>query len=225
VHERVTERPVDGSVDEPRPRRAKSPTARLTRLLPRPLRVAIDWVVTIVGAIALVLLVKSYVVNPYQIPTASMEPTLHCGKPQPNCLAQFSDRVLANRVVYHLRNPRRAEIIVFEAPPQAARRCPPGGTFVKRIIGLPGDTVVERAGIVSIERDGRRFRLDEPYVSQSLRGSRSGRWGPIPEGHYFVMGDHRVESCDSRVWGAVSRERIVGPVVAVYWPPGRIGLP
>ena len=157
MHDRVTERPVDGPVDEPRPRRTKSPINRLTGRLPRPLGVAIDWVVTIAAAIALVLLVKAYVVNPYRIPTASMEPTLHCGKPQSGCLARFSDRVLANRFVYHLRDPRRGEIIVFEAPTQAARRCPPGGTFVKRIIGLPGDTVVEREGVVSIERDGRRL--------------------------------------------------------------------
>jgi signal peptidase I len=192
--------------------------------LPRPLRLTIDWIVTIGAAIAVVLLVKAYVVNPYRIPTASMEPTLHCGKPQSSCLARFSDRVLANRLAYHFRDPRRGEIIVFEAPPQADRRCPPGGTFVKRIIGLPGDTVVERDGVVSVERDGRRQRLSEPYVRDALRGFRTGRWGPVPEDHYFVMGDNRVESCDSRVWGPVARDRVVGPVLAVYWPPNRIGL-
>ena len=137
----------------------RNPVDRLTEGLPRGWRIAIDWVATIVGAVAIVLAIKAWVVNPYKIPSSSMEPTLHCARPGPGCLARFSDRVLANRFIYHFRSPRRGEIIVFKTPPQAEEKCGAGGTFVKRLIGLPGETVEERLiggkGIIFIKgRDG-----------------------------------------------------------------------
>ena len=122
-------------------RHSRNPVDRLTRGLPNPLRVTIDWIVTIVGAVAIVLLVKAFVVNPYRIPSSSMEPTLHCAQPAVGCEARFSDRVLANRFLYRLRDPRRGEIIVFKTPAAAQVKCGAGGTFVKRLIGLPGDVV------------------------------------------------------------------------------------
>src|ERR671932_1018360 len=97
--------------------------------LPRPLRLGGDWALTIVGAVAIVLAIKAWVVNPYRIPSSSMEPTLHCAKPGNGCLARFSDRVLANRFIYHFRKPHRGDIIVFKTPPQAAQKCGSGGTF------------------------------------------------------------------------------------------------
>ena len=69
-----------------------------------------------------------------------MEPSLHCARPADGCEASFSDRVLANRFIYHLRDPRRGEIVVFQTPPEARSRCGAGGTFVKRLIGLPGES-------------------------------------------------------------------------------------
>ena len=120
-------------------RHSRNPVDRLTRGLPNPLRVTIDWIVTIVGAVAIVLLVKAFVVNPYRIPSSSMETTLHCAQPAVGCEARFSDRVLANRFLYRLRDPRRGEIIVFKTPPAAQVKCGAGGTFVKRLIGLPGE--------------------------------------------------------------------------------------
>jgi len=119
----------------------RNPVDRLTEGMPRPWRVIIDWLVTIVGAIAIVLAIKAWVVNPYRIPSSSMEPTLHCARPGPGCEAGFSDRVLANRFIYHFRTPHRGDIVVFNTPPAAAERCGAGGVFVKRLIGLPGDTV------------------------------------------------------------------------------------
>src|SRR5512132_3173480 len=93
-------------VPEPRPRhRSRNPVDRLTQGLPHGLRVTIDWIVTIVGAIAIVLAIKAWVVNPYRIPSSSMEPTLHCARPASGCEARFSDRVLANRFIYHFRDP------------------------------------------------------------------------------------------------------------------------
>jgi signal peptidase I len=201
----------------------RNPVDRLTEGLPRRWRVAIDWAVTIVGAVAIVLAIKQWVVNPYRIPSSSMEPTLHCARPGPGCLARFSDRVLANRFIYWFRNPRRGEIIVFNTPPEAEAKCGAGGTFVKRLIGLPGETVQEKliGGRGYIFINGRR--LIEPYVQPSRRDSLTGTWH-VPKGEYFFMGDNRRESCDSREWGSVPRRNIIGEVFAVYWPPNRIGF-
>jgi signal peptidase I len=202
----------------------RNPVDRLTHRLPRPYRVAIDWVVTVVGAVAIVLAIKQWVVNPYRIPSSSMEPTLHCARPAPGCEASSSDRVLANRFIYHFRDPHRGEIVVFNTPGRAKQECGAGGTFVKRLIGLPGDAVRE---------DEKAFlwingkKLNEPYISAKRRDedvtNREESW-TVPEGEYFFVGDNRGESCDSRRWGSVPRNDLIGPVFATYWPPKRISL-
>jgi signal peptidase I len=198
----------------------RGPIHRLTAGLPRPLRIVVDWLVTIVGAIAIVLAIKAYVINPYRIPSSSMEPSLHCAEPAPDCQARFSDRVLANRFLYHFRKPERGDIVVFETPRAAQQECGAGGTFVKRIVGLPGETVVVSGeGVVSI--DG--TRLEETYVEPGRRGGQSGRW-PVRDGQYFMLGDNRRQSCDSRIWGALDEDNIIGEVFAIYWPPQRIGI-
>jgi signal peptidase I len=209
-----------------RPRmHSRNPVDRLTRGLPNGLRVTIDWIVTIVGAVAIVLLVKAFVVNPYRIPSSSMETTLHCAQPATGCEARFSDRVLANRFLYHLRSPRRGEIIVFKTPPAAQVKCGAGGTFVKRLIGLPGDVVELRlrndVGYVYI--NGKPLR--EPYIEKGRRGAVQG-FGPVrvKPGNYFMMGDNRSQSCDSRMWGTVPRANLIGKVFATYWPPNRVSL-
>jgi signal peptidase I len=216
--------PAEARPAPPR-RRSRNPVDRWTQGLPRPLRIAVDWIVTIAGAVAIVLLVKAYVVNPYRIPSSSMEPTLHCAEPAPGCEAGFSDRVLANRFIYHLRDPRRGEIVVFETPPEARVKCGAGGTFVKRIVGLPGETIAIRLdrGDGYVYVNGRR--LEEPYVRPDRRGA-VAEMAPrrIPEDSYFVMGDNRSQSCDSREWGSVPRENVIGKVFATYWPPNRISL-
>jgi signal peptidase I len=200
----------------------RNPVDRFTAGLPHGWRVAIDWIVTIAGAIAIVLAIKAWVVNPYRIPSSSMEPRLHCGGSRDaGCLARFSDRVLANRFIYHFRNPNRGEIVVFETPRLAKERCGgAGGTFVKRIIALPGETWEQRNGIVYI--NGRRLR--ETYLMPSGRDSRTEPARKVPSDQYFVMGDNRPHSCDSRNWGAVPRDNIIGKVFATYWPPNRISF-
>jgi signal peptidase I len=205
-----------------------NPLDRLTSGLPRFFRATIDWLLTIVGAILVVLAIKQWIVNPYRIPSASMEPTLHCARPAEGCLAAMSDRVLACRICYTLGSPKRGDIVVFKAPAYAAIRCGEAGTYVKRLIGLPGDTVHEdRHGFIWI--DGRR--LDEPYV-QPIRRTNDVADNPtylnatwhVPKGQYFFMGDNRGGSCDSRAWGSVPRSSLIGKVVATYWPPLRISI-
>jgi signal peptidase I len=198
----------------------RNPIDRLTHRLPRPWRIAIDWIVTIVGAVAIVLAIKQWVVNPYRIPSSSMESTLHCAGAGLGCTAQFSDRVLANRFIYHFTDPDRGDIVVFETPQEARSQCGAGGTFVKRIVALPGETWEMRSGFVYI--NGRR--LQEPYVKEDRRDSDTRPPEKIPKDSYWVMGDNRTQSCDSRVWGALPRANLIGKVFAVYWPPRRISL-
>jgi signal peptidase I len=192
----------------------------LTEGLPHGWRVTIDWLVTIVGAIAIVLAIKAWVVNPYRIPSSSMEPTLHCAKPGSECQARFSDRVLACRFCYRFWDPKRGDIIVFHTPPLADARCGAGGTFVKRLIGLPGELWEERGGYIYI--NGKR--LNEPYIKAARRDSRTIAPIRIAPGHYFMMGDNRVSSCDSRAWGTVPHGNLIGKVFATYWPPSRITI-
>ena len=201
------------------------PLDRVTGGLPRTIRIVVDWVVTIVGAIAIVLAIKAWVVNPYRIPSSSMEPTLHCARPATGCEARFSDRVLANRFIYHLRDPKRGEVIVFDTPERARTICGAGGTFVKRIVGLPGERLQLRIlnGAAFVFINGQK--LDEPYVEQKRRdGIVEERTWRIPEGQYFVMGDNRSQSCDSTKWGPLPRDNIIGKVFLTYWPPNRISF-
>ena len=198
----------------------RGPIDRATAGLPGPWRTAVDWLVTIVVAVAAVLAIKAWVVNPYRIPSSSMEPTLHCAAPQPGCAASFSDRVLANRFIYHFREPERGDIVVFETPPEARARCGAEGTFVKRLLGLPGDRIAVRDGFIYV--NGRRLR--EPYLNPGQRYHMSFRARQVEAGHYFMVGDNRAQSCDSRFWGSVPRVNLIGEVFAVYWPPKRISL-
>jgi signal peptidase I len=196
----------------------RNPLERLG--VPRPWLTIIDWTVTIVGAVAIVLAIKAWVVNPYRIPSASMEPTLHCARPAQGCESRFSDRVLANRLIYRFRDPRRGEIVVFKVPDRARAACGAGGVFVKRIIGLPGEVIEERNGSIYI--NGKK--LVESYIRLGRRDLQSYKALKIARGHYFMMGDNRSSSCDSRRWGTVRRKSLIGKVSVTYWPPNRISL-
>ncbi|MFY9578114.1 MAG: signal peptidase I [Gaiellaceae bacterium] len=204
----------------------RGPLERFFPNLTRRTRTVIDWVLTLAIAVGVVLAVKAWVVNPYRIPSSSMEPTLHCARPGMGCGARSSDRILANRFIYHFRDPKRGEIVVFNPPAQAHVLCPGGGgVYVKRIVGVPGDRWQERSGYVYI--DGKR--LNEPYVEAARRDNQTKSLSDllpgatrIPKDDYLMMGDNRSESCDSRTWGLVPRKNIVGEVFLTYWPVGRI---
>ncbi len=169
---------------------------------------------TIVFAVAIVLAVKAWIVNPYRIPSSSMEPTLHCAGSGEGCEARLSDRVLACRFCFRLSSPKRGQIVVFKTPPQAEASCGAGGTFVKRLMGLPGERLNYNGSRLTV--NGKT--IDEPYIKAGRQGGQTGTW-VVPAGEYFMMGDNRGESCDSRVWGAVPRKNLIGPVFATLPGP------
>ncbi|HMJ00724.1 MAG TPA: signal peptidase I [Gaiellaceae bacterium] len=145
------------------------------------------------------------------MPSSSMEPTLHCARPLAGCLAAYSDRLLVEAFRSH---PSRGEIVAFKIPPGAMLSCGTGepGTFVKRLIGLPGDRWREQDGFIYI--NGKK--LNEPYVEATRRDSETIPEKTVPKGEYVMLGDNRSSSCDSRRWGTVPRKNLVGRVVKIF---------
>jgi signal peptidase I len=152
----------------------------------------------------------------YRIPSAAMEPTLRCSAPAPGCSGKADDRVLAIRLRWPFRGVSRGDLVAFRSPPRADATCGSGGIFVKRVVALPGETFAERKGVVYV--NGRRLR--ERYVS--LREHMTRPLRHVPKGSYFLLGDARTQSCDSRFFGPVPRGNLIARVVATYWPPTRI---
>jgi signal peptidase I len=200
------------------------------RRLPDPWRKVVDWLVTIAVAVGFVLAFEVEVAKPYRIPSASMEPYLQCARPAEGCTGSTSDRVLVNRLAYRFGSPQRGQVVVFKAPDRA-NGCTGGdggSTFVKRLVGLPGEKLREDdRGFISIQRPAATTwrKLPEPYVTRRSRladRKHFGRTWRVPKGEYFMLGDNRADSCDSRDWGAVPRSSLIGPVIFTYWPPGRM---
>ena len=153
--------------------------------------------------------------QPFRVPTSSMEPTLSCARPTEGCSARFNDRVLVAKIVYRFRDPHRGEIAVFHAPPAAKERCSEGGTFLKRVIGLPGETVSEKNGFFYV--DGRK--LAEPYSTSHYRDSVTSEVASTRA--EAVLHDGRQPHRLLRLAhvGAGAAASFIGPVVATYWPP------
>jgi signal peptidase I len=187
--------------------------AQITRFRKNPL---VDLVLTLAVAVVIAYVVQLVIVKPYRIPSGSMERTFHIG-----------DRVLAARFLYHFEDPHRGDILMFH-PNGVGDQALPGthvssATFTKRLIGLPGDWVSAVNGEVRIctGRTTGCSPLKESYVS-----STQDEFGPIhvPAGHYFMMGDNRQDSDDSRDWGTITRSQIIGRAFMTYWPPDRISF-
>jgi signal peptidase I len=151
----------------------------------------------------------------YRIISAGMETTLHCPRPGVGCTAAAPDWVLVRP--YRSTAVRRGDIVAFGVPTLARVRCGSGGTYIKRVVGLPGDRVGERNGHVIVNGS----KLAEPYVRAENRDFRTIAPVRVPVGRYYVLGDNRSSSCDSRVWGTVSATDVFGKAIAVYWPRAR----
>jgi signal peptidase I len=185
----------------------------------------------------LALGIQAFIVKPYQIPSESMEPTLDVGQ-----------RVLVNRFLYHFKDPQIGDIVVFH-PPQGANGGGAGGecgdprtgaggssgaacdqptpqeasvNFIKRIVAGPGDTLSVENGHPVV--NGKI--AEEDFINPCTPGGACNLPKPItiPPDHYFMMGDNRGSSDDSRFWGPVPRDWIIGKAFATYWPPDRIGF-
>jgi len=157
----------------------------------------LDWTKHIAIALVIAFILARFVIVNANIPTSSMEPTI-----------MVNDRIIAGRLNYMFSEPKRGDIVVFKYPDDESV------LFVKRIIGLPGDTVSISKGSVYINDQ----KLDEPYLTTTIVGN----FGPytVPEGSYFMMGDNRNNSKDSRYWNNtfVKKDKILGKALFKYYP-------
>lgn len=164
----------------------------------------ISWLLTIGAAVALALIVTTFVVIKTEVVSGSMIHTIEIG-----------DKVVGNRLSYLFSDPKRGQIIFFKFPDDETQ------TYVKRIIGLPGETVTIKNGRVYINDS--QTPLEEPYLKEQMIGS----FGPyeVPEGSYFVMGDNRNISIDSRFWENkfVTEDQIYAKAVLRWYPMDRFG--
>jgi signal peptidase I len=177
----------------------------------------LELVLILAAALGLWYVTNGWIVKPYRIPSASMEPTLRAG-----------DRVLVARFMYRLQDPNRGDVIVFHPPgvgnqPIRNAKTKASVYFIKRIIGLPGETVVGRDGAVSICKAPNKgcHALQEPYLAQNS-GLTDFAPVTIPKDQYFMMGDNRAVSDDSRDWGTLPRDNIIGEAFITYWPLDRL---
>src|SRR3989344_4711915 len=162
----------------------------------------LDILEVIVFAVGIFFFVYLLIMRPHKIKGQSMHPNF-----------PDSEYLLTEKVTYYLRDPQRGDVVVFTPPVSETDE------FIKRVIALPGETVAIRGGRVFI--NGKL--LEEPYLAESLAtgtGSflEEGREYTVPEGQYFVMGDNRPNSADSRFWGPVTKKKMSGRAWVIYWP-------
>ena len=196
-------------------------------------RSAVELVVIVAVALGLALAIQAFLVKPYEIPSGSMLPTL-----------DINQRVLVDRIGTRFTTPKIGNILVFHPPAsescanpnqgenqagqQSSTACdavqskPSTQTYIKRVVGLPGDRLSIRGGHVF--RDGKREQdsFTEPCVG--VGECQFPRTIVVPRGDYYMMGDNRPDSLDSRFWGPVPKAWIIGKAFFTYWPPDRIGF-
>lgn len=162
-----------------------------------------DWAETIIVALILALIIRAFFLQVFWIPSGSMEPTLDIG-----------DRIVVNKVAFHFRQPKRSEVLVFRQVSSFAGK----KDLIKRLVGLPGETFEVKDGIIHIN--------GSPLQEKHPMNQDYADFGPvtIPADSYFVMGDNRPASADSRVWGFLPRKNIIGPAFIRIWPLTKFGL-
>lgn len=166
----------------------------------------LSWVLYLVVAIVVALLIKEYLIINANVPTGSMENTIMPG-----------DRLIGNRLAYMKEGPERGDIVIFKYPDNEEE------TYVKRVVGLPGETVTIENAKVYI--DGSETPLDEPYLKEEWTVATGPYTFEVPEDCYFVMGDNRNDSWDARYWTNtyVSGDKILGKAIFTYWPLSEFG--
>ncbi|MDQ6729742.1 MAG: signal peptidase I [Actinomycetota bacterium] len=197
------------------------------------LRSAAELVGIVAVALGLALAIQAFVVKPYEIPSASMEPTLQIGQ-----------RVLVDRIGSHFSSPSVGDVVVFHPPSSEAcvnshqgedpagtasasacdsvQRTHSSQTYIKRVVGMPGDHLSIRDGHVYRNR----HRESDSYTQPCLGAAECNFPATIivPPGDYYMMGDNRPDSLDSRFWGPVPKAWIIGQAFMTYWPPSRVGF-
>jgi signal peptidase I len=190
----------------------------------------VELVLIVAVALGLALGIQAFLVKPYRIPSESMVPTLAVGQ-----------RVLVNRIGTHFGDPSIGDVIVFHPPAGAelGNQCgggePPADqvclhesakranvNFIKRVVAGPGDRIAIRGGHVVLNGKLQKEPFTEPCGG--TEGCDLPKTVTVPAGHWFMMGDNRGSSDDSRFWGPVPKKWIIGQAFATYWPPKRIGL-
>ena len=171
-------------------------------------KIIIEWAIILIVAVVASFLVRAYAVQTFFIPSGSMEPTLHTG-----------DRILVNKLSVRFGTINVGDIIVFKAPPK--EHCGDGNypDLVKRVIGLPGDVMSSKGNTVYVNG----HPLKEPWTYFHTLSPQITKM-KVPPNNYYVMGDNRANSCDSRFWGTVPRSDIIGKAFFRIWPLSRIGF-
>lgn len=167
-----------------------------------------EWGQSLIWAILVTLVVRTYVVQAFKIPSGSMIPTLHIG-----------DKLFVNKYVYRFEAPKRGDIIVFRYPLDKRK------DFIKRLVGLPGDHIEIRDGKIRV--DDRELNDPETF-GKFYYYNHDPFGGPnevvtVPADSYFMLGDNSANSTDGRFWGFVPKKNLVGKAVFRWWPPNRMG--
>jgi len=173
---------------------------------PNPENFWLELTKTLGTALILATLIRTFVAEARYIPSSSMEPTL-----------QINDRLIIEKISYHLHDPKRGDVVVFN-PTKALQERNFKDAFIKRSIGLPGDTIKVTKGTVYVNGG----RLAEDYIAQKP----DYEYGPVkvPDGQYLVFGDNRNNSYDSHYWGFVPKDKLIGRACVRFWPFNRLGM-
>ena len=168
-----------------------------------------EWVEPIVIAVILALIIRTFVMQAFKIPTGSMRPTLIEG-----------DRIMVNKFIYKFREPKRGDVIVFISPEDKKK------DFIKRLVGLPNENIQIANGSIIV--NGRP--AEESSILKKRHYYNRGDFGvegqgvAVPNDAYYVLGDNSISSRDSRYWGFMPKKYLLGKAFLIYWPPNRIGV-